>query len=243
MLNTANGALYKRIREGLNDAAAVEMEGWGAMKAAQLENTPAIVVRGISDRCNGKDPIEDAAFQPIAAAHAAAMAMKILSIRSMAGERGAGAWRGEPKPPDDKPYPEYFAWHVKNAPTVPFEKLLKSGDWHSIPDLATHSPSVFLRTLWPFYERLFRDLAAHEDDRPDRFNDSSVVEFDFDDGGPAIILGEGDILSALRIAVEAVAADDAPSFLEWAVEKSVIAFAPCWSRAPTSHSSLATSRS
>lgn len=138
----------------------------------------------------------------------------------------AEAWRGEPKPPEDTPYPEYFAWHVKYAPTVPYEKLIKSGDWHSMPDLATHSPFVFLRTMWPFYERLFCDLAAHVDDRPDRFKDSSVVEFDFDDGGPATILGEGDILSALRIAVEAVAAEDTPSFLEWATEKSVISFAP-----------------
>lgn len=138
----------------------------------------------------------------------------------------AEAWRGEPKPPEDTPYPEYFAWHIKHAPTVPYEKLLKSGDWHAIPDLATHNPPAFLRTLWPFYDQLFRDLAAHEDDRPDRFIDSSVVEFDFDDGGPSVILGESDILSALRIAVEAIAADDAPAFLDWAAEKSATAFAP-----------------
>tara|TARA_R110000868_G_scaffold56323_2_gene174347 strand:+ start:5394 stop:10586 length:5193 start_codon:yes stop_codon:yes gene_type:complete len=138
----------------------------------------------------------------------------------------AEAWRGKPKPPEDTPYPEYAAWHAEYAPTIPYEKLLKSGDWHSVPDLATHSPSVFLRTLWPFYERLFHDLATHYGDRPDRYADSHAVAFDFDDGGPDIILGEGDIVGALRIAVEAVAADDVPGFLEWAREKSVIAFAP-----------------
>jgi len=137
----------------------------------------------------------------------------------------AEAWRGEPKPPPE-PYDKFFAWHTKNAPTVPYERLLKSGDWHSIPDLATHSPSIFLKTLWPFYKRLFLDLAAQEEERPDRFPDSSAVEFDFDDGGPDIVLGEGEILSALRIAVEAVASEDIASFLKWATEMSAIAFAP-----------------
>lgn len=95
VLSSSNGALYKLIRSHYNDAAAVEMEGYGALKAAEEENTPAIVIRGISDRCDGKDPEKDANLQPIAAAHAAAMAMKILSIRSLAGE-GRGSTKTQP---------------------------------------------------------------------------------------------------------------------------------------------------
>jgi nucleoside phosphorylase len=83
---------YGTLRQYLNDAGAIEMEGWGAMNAAHQENTPAIVVRGISDMCDGKDHVSDAQHQPIASAHAAAFAFAILSIRSKASplEPGGG---------------------------------------------------------------------------------------------------------------------------------------------------------
>jgi hypothetical protein len=55
-----------------------------------MERTPAIVVRGISDMCAGKDYIADKKFQPIAAAHAAAFAFSILSVRSRASPQGPG---------------------------------------------------------------------------------------------------------------------------------------------------------
>jgi nucleoside phosphorylase len=79
-----NTPFYQTIRQYLNDAGAVEMEGWGAMSAAHQEKTSAIVVRGISDMCDGKDHISDAQHQPIASAHAAAFAFATLSIRSKA---------------------------------------------------------------------------------------------------------------------------------------------------------------
>lgn len=65
-----------------NDCGAVEMEGWGVMNAAHHENASAIIVRGISDMCAGKDQAKDKLHQPIAAAHAAAFAFSILSFRS-----------------------------------------------------------------------------------------------------------------------------------------------------------------
>lgn len=77
-----NSPRAKWFRSQLNDAVAVEMEGWGAMNAAQQENTPAIIVRGISDMCAGKSYEKDELHQPIAAAHAAAFAFSILSFRS-----------------------------------------------------------------------------------------------------------------------------------------------------------------
>ncbi len=79
---------YLHIRKFLNDAAAVEMEGWGAMSAAYMERTPALVIRGISDMCAGKDHVADKRYQPIASAHAAAFAFSVLSIRSRASPPG-----------------------------------------------------------------------------------------------------------------------------------------------------------
>lgn len=73
---------FEVIRKNMNDAGAVEMEGYGAMNAAHEERTPAIVIRGISDMCGGKDHQSDAQLQPIASAHAAAFAFAILSFRS-----------------------------------------------------------------------------------------------------------------------------------------------------------------
>lgn len=73
---------YAWLRSHFNDCGAVEMEGWGTMNAARYENTPAIIVRGISDMCAGKDHAKDKLHQPIAAAHAAAFAFSILSFRS-----------------------------------------------------------------------------------------------------------------------------------------------------------------
>jgi nucleoside phosphorylase len=77
-----NSPRAKWFRTHLNDAAVVEMEGWGVMNAAHHENTPAIIVRGISDMCAGKNHEKDRLHQPIASAHAAAFAFSILSFRS-----------------------------------------------------------------------------------------------------------------------------------------------------------------
>ena len=73
---------YAWLRSHFNDCGAVEMEGWGVMIAAHHENASAIIVRGISDMCAGKDHAKDNLHQPIAAAHAAAFAFSILSFRS-----------------------------------------------------------------------------------------------------------------------------------------------------------------
>ena len=77
-----NSPRAKWLRMNINNAAAVEMEGWGVMNAARSENASAIIVRGISDMCAGKDHEKDRLHQPLAAAHAAAFAFSILSFRS-----------------------------------------------------------------------------------------------------------------------------------------------------------------
>lgn len=89
---------YAWIRTHLNDCGAVEMEGYGAMKAAEYENTPAIIIRGISDMCAGKDHAADELNQPIAASHAAAFAFGILSFHSRAHQAGLA-----PAPPRIEP--------------------------------------------------------------------------------------------------------------------------------------------
>jgi len=61
-------AAYRKIRKFLNNAAAVEMEGYGAMSAAHLQRTPASVVRGISDLCAGTDHASEQLHQPAVAA-------------------------------------------------------------------------------------------------------------------------------------------------------------------------------
>lgn len=80
--------IYQHIWKFMGDAAAVEMEGFGSMTAARMERTPAIVIRGISDMCDGKDHVADKRYQPIASAHAAAFAFSILSTRSRASPPG-----------------------------------------------------------------------------------------------------------------------------------------------------------
>ncbi len=70
--------LEKNIDEHYQDAHALEMEGYGAALAAEKAKTPIIVIRGISDMRAGKNPEDDAVFQPVAAMHAAAFGIRLL---------------------------------------------------------------------------------------------------------------------------------------------------------------------
>ncbi len=66
------------LRDGYNDALAVEMEGAGVAQAGHLSGSPVVVVRGISDRADGtKTSGADRAWQPRAAANAAAFAARL----------------------------------------------------------------------------------------------------------------------------------------------------------------------
>jgi len=112
-----NTPFYQIIRQYLNDAGAVEMEGWGAMNAAHQEGTSAIVIRGISDMCDGKDHESDKQHQPIASAHAAAFAFAILSIRSKASplnSRGAGLPTQTSTTENEEPAPDQRVDYVVN---------------------------------------------------------------------------------------------------------------------------------
>jgi len=70
---------YKLVREHYGDAVCVEMEGYGFLSAVRVARTPALVVRGISDLCEGKSKRDGEGWQPRAAAHAAAFGFEVLS--------------------------------------------------------------------------------------------------------------------------------------------------------------------
>lgn len=66
------------IRSHYNDALAIEMEAAGVAQAGHLNGSPVAIVRGISDWADGtKNSTEDSAWQPRAAANAAAFALRL----------------------------------------------------------------------------------------------------------------------------------------------------------------------
>jgi nucleoside phosphorylase len=69
------------IERYYNDAAAVEMEGAGVLRAAHLNNSlPALVIRGISDCANAdKSTMDRTGWQNVAAANAAAFALSLVT--------------------------------------------------------------------------------------------------------------------------------------------------------------------
>jgi nucleoside phosphorylase len=79
VLSSRDGPLYKFIRTNYNDAVAIEMEAQGFLDAVHKnDDLTAVVVRGISDRIEGKTPDQDAQLQPVAARHAAGFAFELL---------------------------------------------------------------------------------------------------------------------------------------------------------------------
>ena len=67
------------IAEDCGDACALEIEGYGAAAAAERERVSNIIVRGISDLTEHKDPLKDRELQPIAARHAIAFALEVMT--------------------------------------------------------------------------------------------------------------------------------------------------------------------
>lgn len=68
------------LREHFSDAAAVEMEGHGFMRALQAHpERQALIVRGISDLIDGKEVSDAEGWQAVASATAAAFAFEVLA--------------------------------------------------------------------------------------------------------------------------------------------------------------------
>ncbi|MDN3024942.1 5'-methylthioadenosine/S-adenosylhomocysteine nucleosidase [Streptomyces sp. S.PB5] len=80
VLADADSAIAAFIRRNFNDAAAIEMEGYGATQAAHLNGRlDSLIVRGISDHANADKHKADAkGSQPLAARQAAAVTVAVL---------------------------------------------------------------------------------------------------------------------------------------------------------------------
>jgi nucleoside phosphorylase/tetratricopeptide (TPR) repeat protein len=80
VLDSRDAPLARELRAHYHDTVAIEMEGAGVAEAAHYSGTVAIlVVRGISDRADGrKDEADAAGGQPAAAAHAAEVAYAVI---------------------------------------------------------------------------------------------------------------------------------------------------------------------
>ena len=80
VLASTRSATYQLIRNQYSDAVAVEMEGHGFLLGVHMNHpVQGIVVRGISDCLDEKNPVDDDVWQPRAARHAAAFAFQVLA--------------------------------------------------------------------------------------------------------------------------------------------------------------------
>jgi nucleoside phosphorylase len=74
-----NNPTFQRIKTHYNDTLGLEMEAIGFATAVQPHrNLHALVIRGISDMCEGKAETDQHNWQPIAAERAAAFAFELL---------------------------------------------------------------------------------------------------------------------------------------------------------------------
>jgi adenosylhomocysteine nucleosidase len=72
-------ATFKLIDQSVSQAIAVEMEGYGFLAPVHSHHAKGIVIRGISDLLVNKTASDQAGWQPIAAANAAAFAAEMLA--------------------------------------------------------------------------------------------------------------------------------------------------------------------
>lgn len=89
--------LAELIRDNYGDAVAVDMEDFGALRAAAAtERAKVIAVRGISDLLAGKSDADEQGSQPLAAANAAAFLFELLThLDSVPGGTMAVSGRAE----------------------------------------------------------------------------------------------------------------------------------------------------
>lgn len=74
-----SATVARLIRQHYGDTLALEMEGYGTLRAAWLRNIDAIIIRGISDLLGDKSRADKDGWQARAAAHAAAYAVEMLA--------------------------------------------------------------------------------------------------------------------------------------------------------------------
>jgi len=79
---------YTGIRDNYNDAIALEMEGYGFMKAVnENEGLQKIVIRGISDTLTNKSEMDNSNMQQIACDNAAAFSFHLIDKTSVTSQK------------------------------------------------------------------------------------------------------------------------------------------------------------
>lgn len=83
----------RRLAAAAGDAVAVDMEGFGFLAGAYVnQQLDALVIRGISDLLGDKGAAHDEHWQPVASRHAAAFAFELIDrLPGAEGAHGAGS--------------------------------------------------------------------------------------------------------------------------------------------------------
>jgi nucleoside phosphorylase len=84
VVNSLDSSTAQLLRKQYSDALALEMEGYGFLRAAYNHpEVDALVIRGISDLLGGKSEADAANSQELASNHASAFAFELLAQLSM----------------------------------------------------------------------------------------------------------------------------------------------------------------
>lgn len=97
------------------------------------------------------------------------------------------------------------------------ENLLEGrGEWSGVASLAEAEPDLFLRTLWPWFESVFRVMVEAYADGEDGLMYGLPFAADFRFSEEGVDLPSSDLLEGLRVAVEGVADTSEEGWLDWA---------------------------
>lgn len=112
---------YQFLRSYFSDAVAVEMEGIGVLLAAHANDTPALVVRGISDLVEGKAESDSRGLQETSAHHASAFAFQVLA--NLVHQNGSRARRQPTSQDGHEPSAMPVRKSVSQYPAMSFPRV------------------------------------------------------------------------------------------------------------------------